>query len=385
MALAERHGMKVLAISLVSISLIAAVAPTAEAGPALPLASEQTPPRFVDVTQLVVDGLSSDAGYRPRINTTVHGVTSDADAVRFEVLQKGKVLASQRCRLESVDKGRGIVQCTFDGPPLKATGDLTAQLIYIDDQAEKEYLLRAFALKAQAFTFVGRTGYQILQDDTLGQAYVWQRQTGSRFEDYALYAYFGTATDQTFSGKLRCTAAGAKVRDIDVSTDTGKVVVEALDDASGEDRRYKWNQMTLRFDGFSFGQRDEVIKFRDSGGDYKDHLFLGDHPGDWVCDLRKDGAVVRTFRFHVNEQGRIDPHPAQSVAGAPLLRPGVVMVDVRLPATNTFDLRVRGAAIKGSMAYGLPWPKQDSLKEMLGAAPADSGFPDPKPAKKKRK
>lgn len=75
----------------------------------------------------------------------------------------------------------------------------------------------------------------------------------------------------------------------------------------------------------------------------------------------------------------------QSVAGAPMLRPGVVMMDVRLPAKNSFDLRVRGAAIKGSMAYGMPWPKHDSLTEMLGSAPPDSGFPDPKPGKKKSK
>ena len=173
----------------------------------------------------------------------------------------------------------------------------------------------------QAFTFVGRTAYQILQDDTLGQAYIWQRQTGDRFKDYALFAYFGTASEQAFSGKLRCTAAGIKVRDIDVSTDTGRVVVEALDDASGEERRYKWNQMTLAFDGISFGTRDEVVKFRDSGGDYKDHVFLGDHPGDWVCDLRKDGAVVRTFRFHVNAQGRIDPHRCRASPAHPCCAP----------------------------------------------------------------
>ncbi|MBK9036804.1 MAG: hypothetical protein IPL61_37070 [Myxococcales bacterium] len=368
-----------------SISLVAALLAKANAGPALALASEQSPPKFIDVTALAVDGASSDAGYRPRINTYVHGVTSDADAVRFEVKQKGKVLVSQRCPLGSLTKDRARVQCVFDGTPLTVTGDLTAQLIYIDDQAEQEYLLRDFKLKVQAFTFVGKTGYQILQDDTLGHAYFWQRQTGARFDDYALFGYFGTATDMTFGGKMRCTAAGVKLRDIDVSTDTGKVVVEALDNASGEDRRHKWTQMSLSFNAFMFGMRDEVIKFRDSGGDYKDTLFLGDNPGDWVCDLRKDGAVVRTFRFHVNDQGRIDPHPAQSVAGAPLLRPGVVMIDVRLPAKNAFDLRVRGSAIKGSMAYGMPWPKHDSLKEMLDAAPPDSGFPDPKPGKKKRK
>jgi len=378
--------MSIVRASIVSLSLVAAVAPAASAGPKLALASEQTPPKFVDVTDLAVDGASSDAGYRPRITTYVHGVTSDADAVRFEVMQKGKVLVSQRCPVDGLDKERARVSCTFDGKPLTATGDLTAQLVFIDDKAEKEYLLRELKLKVQAFTFVGRTGYQVVQDDTLGEAYIWQKQIGSRFEDYMLYGYFWTANNETFAGKLRCTVAGAKTPDIDVSTDTGKVVVEALDNASGEERRTKWNQTTLRFEHLWFGKRDEVIKFRDSGGDYKDHRFLGDNPGDWACDLRKDGAVVRTFRFHVNDQGRIDPHPAQSAAGAPMLRPGVAMIDVRLPAKNTFDLRVRGAAIKGSMAYGMPWPKHDSLKEMLAAAPADSGFPDPgKGGKKKGK
>jgi hypothetical protein len=223
-----------------------------------------------------------------------------------------------------------------------------------------------------------------LQDDNLGQAYVWQRQTGDRFDDYQMYFYFWAASDMTFRGKLRCTVGGVKTPDIDVGTDTGKVVVEALDNATGDDHRYKWSQMKLMFDRVYFGQRDEVIKHRNSGGDYADTRFLGDNPGDWVCDLRHEGNVLRTFRFHVNDQGRIDQHPAQSATGV-LLRPGVAMIDVRLPAKNAYDLRVRGAAIKGSMAYGMPWPKHDSLKEMLGAAPADSGFPDPGKGKKKKK
>ena len=378
--------MSIVRTSIVSLSLVAGVAATATAGPKLPLASEQTPPKFLDVTNLGVDGASSDDGYRPRIVSQIHGVTSDADAVRFEVMQKGKVLVNQRCALKGLDKEVARVECTYEGKALKVTGDLTAQLVFIDDKAEKEYLLREFKLKVAAFTFVGRTGYQVLQDDTLGEAYLWQKQTGDRFTDYSLYGYFWSANGDSFAGKLRCTVGGAKTPDIDVSTDTGKLMVEALDNASGEERRHKWNQNTLRFEHLFFGKRDEVIKFRDSGGDYKDTRFLGDNPGDWVCDLRKEGAVVRTFRFHVNDQGRIDPHPAQSVAGAPMVRPGVVMVDVRLPAKNTYDLRVRGAAIKGSMAYGMPWPKHDSLKEMLAAAPADSGFPDPgKGGKKKGK
>ncbi len=378
--------MNVPTISLASISLLTVVAATASAGPKLPLANEQTPPKYVDVTALSVDGASSDAGYRPRIHTFVHGVTSDADAVRFEVMHKGKVLVSQRCPLEGLKEETAQVHCTFDGKPLTVAGDLTAQLIYIDDKEEKEYLLREFKLKVQAFTFVGKTGYQVVQDDNLGQAYVWHRQTGDRFRDYMLVAYFWAASDDTFAGKLRCTVGGVKTPDIDASIDHGKVVVEALDNASGEDRRHKWTQMRLQLGSVFFGTLDEVSKYRNSGGDYKSWRFLGDNPGDWVCDLRKEGAVVRTFRFHVNKEGRIDPHPAQTAAGAPMLRTGVAMIDVRLPAKNTYDLRVRGAAIKGSMAYGMPWPKHDSLKDMLSAAPGDSGFPDPgKGGKKKGK
>ena len=374
---------------LVSISLLAAATATAAAAPKLPLASEQTPPKFIDVTNLAVDGAGSDAGYRPRINTTVYGVTSDADAVRFDVMQNGKTLFSQRCPLEvsQKEKGKAIVQCVFDGKPLTAAGELTARLVYIDDKAEAEYLLRDFKLKVETYTFVGRKSYQVAQDDNLGQAYIWQRQTGDRYTDYQLYGYFWAATDQSFRGKLRCSVGGTKLDDIDVGTDTGKVVVEALDNASGEERRLKWTQMKLMFDRILFGTRDEYAKHRNMPvAELKDSRFLGDNPGDWTCDLRKDGAVVRTFRFQVNDQGRIAPHPAQSAPGAPMLRPDVVMIDVRLPGKNTYDLRVRGNAIKAAMAYGMPWPKDDSVKEMLAAAPADSGFPDPgKGGKKKGK
>jgi hypothetical protein len=364
--------------------ILAGASATASAGGKLPLASAQTPPKFIDVTDFAIWGASSDAGYRPRVRTYVHGVGSDADAVKFIIMQKGKVLVDQRCPLESLKDGRALLQCGPDEKPLTAAGELTGQLVYIDDQEEKEYLLREFKLQVQTFTFVGKKYYQVLQDDNLGQAYAWQRQTGDRFDDYQLYFFFWAATDMTVTGKLRCTVGGAKQPDIDVQTDTGKVVVEALDNASGEDQRYKWSQMKMRLDKVWFGKRDEVINHRNSGGDYKEDRFLGDLPGDWVCDLRSEGAVLRTFRFHVNDQGRIDQHPALGVAGAQLMRPDISMIDVRLPAKNNWDLRVRGGAIKGSMAYGMPWPKHDSLKEMLAAAPADSGFPDPGKGKKKK-
>ena len=82
--------------------LIGALAAPAFAAP--PLGADQNPPKYVDEPELFLSLYNpggGDGGYVFRIHAHVYGVTGDADAVRLDWMQKGKLLASQRCRMES--------------------------------------------------------------------------------------------------------------------------------------------------------------------------------------------------------------------------------------------------------------------------------------------
>src|SRR5947209_13602338 len=91
-------------------------------------------------------------------------------------------------------------------------------------------------------------------------------------------------------------------------------------------------------------------------------VYLGDHPGDWDCQIRKDGVVVRELLFHVNEKGRVDSHPMQQAKDAYPLAPNVALVDIRVPAGNGLDQRIKPDALRKSRAFGLPWPSDPSVK-----------------------
>jgi hypothetical protein len=133
---------------------------------------------------------------------------------------------------------------------------------------------------------------------------------------------------------------------------------------------YSWHHIAAVPASLKFGPKD------DSSG--APTTWLIDHPGAWVCDLLTEAKPIREFRFTVNAQGMIDSDAMQTGAGAVPLFDEVSLIDLRIPKGSTFDQRVRPAAIKKSRGFGLPWPKHDNVKAIVGAAPPASGLADPK-------
>jgi hypothetical protein len=368
------------------ISLIAsllAIASTAAAAE-LPLAAEQTPPKYVDEAELVVYLMKrGDDGYAWRVATWIYGIGSKSDAARVQWISKGKVVADQRCPLQ-IQEETAKLNCDWEGKPLNASGDVTMKLIFVDDQAEKEFLLRTFNLKVEKFTWMKDHAYQVMHDDNLGTAFVWHRMTGDEYKrgdhNWVFYFWMSTAKNPG-DAQFRCTVNGKRIDDFKTSVQTNGYDIEGLYHVKGEERRYHWVPMIFSPDRLYFGTRDELKKhFNNTDEDIArgEWRITAEMPGKWECNLRANGNVVRQFLFDVNDKGRIEPHAAQSAPGFPKLLPSVVWVDMRLPAKNEFDERVRPDAIKKSMRYGQPWPKHEAFDAAKKALPPASGLADPK-------
>jgi hypothetical protein len=364
------------ALHLLFIDLVFGQASAAHAGP-LPLASEQDPPRIIDETELRFILLNRPPeGYVFVLRTYVYGPVSKSDAVRVEVRHKGKVIANQRCELGGSGES-AHVDCKFEGKPLKAVGPLTANLIYIDDQEEKEFLLRQLNMTVALFPWMKEKHYQVLHDDMLGVAYAWHQVAESHNQgDHHMVFYFWTAGSKSGEYQLRCTVDGKKVPDFEVYFGSeGSVEADYL--VGNQERRYRWTPREMTVSRLMWGTHEQLAKKDLVGKGAPDSRLLHEMAGDWACNLRYEGQVVRQLSFTVNKKGLVQPSEAQTAPGFPKLQPGVVHIDMRLPAKNAFDQRIDPQAIKKSMPYGMPWPKHPQLDEFRGSLPKASGLPDP--------
>jgi len=362
-----------------------APAATASKG-SLPLGTAHNPPVILDEASASLSlGTQSDQGYNFRAYVEMSGFSSKTDSARIEWKQNGKVLATAKCTLSRDDNGNGSYAtgyCEYGGTPLKAKGDVEADLIYWDDQAEKDYLVRTFKVKTYYFKGQWET-WQIFPDDTLSSAWVWQgyeHTQDARYRRVSFYIWFTTG-DYLNEGTLRCTVDGTKkLADIALSPQGGSetVTIEAdVQPLNGERIQYKWQKMNLLAEVL-WGQRS-TLQYDMPKTQPKDTV-LSDNPGKWECNLRHDGKVIRQLLFNVGKDGMIAQDELQSGPGAiPTVSKKVALIDVRLTRDSaSFDKRIAPEAMKKSLAFGLPWPNHPKVKAIQASFPPKSGQPDPK-------
>jgi len=340
--------------------------------------SQHSPAVFVDepVTwlQLVT---RTGLGYGFKAAIGVQGVGSKSDQLRLDWKQKGKVLASAKCRFDVEDK-YAAGDCDFDpsdGKKLTAKGAIDAELIFVDDKEGKEYLVRTFKVNVASWKDADSTQYQILADDVLTTAWIWHSNADERrSEQYhrpTLYLWFATVASLD-NPTLRCTVDGKKLADdIEVSpgtSSTGKIVADYM--PKGKPRQtITWEQSKLS-PKLVWGKKDG------NNTDAK-AVWLADSPGKWDCELRSGGKAVRQLLFTVSD-GKIVQNEIQSGKNSIPTVDGVSLIDVRIPKDAKFDERIQPTAMKKSMAFGLPWPGHASVKAIQASYPAQSGFADPK-------
>jgi len=360
--------------------------PSAAASGPLPAGTSHNPPVILDEASVSLSlGTQSDQGYSFRAYVEMSGFSSKTDTARLEWKQSGKLLATAKCKLSRDNNGNGSYvtgYCEYDGTPLKAKGDIEADLIYWDDQTEKDYLVRTF--KAKAYDFKGQwETWQIFPDDALGSAWAWQgyeHAGDSTYRRVSFYIWFTTG-EYLNEGTLRCTVDGTKkLADIPLSPQGGSeaVTIEAdVQPLNGERIQYKWQKMNLMADVL-WGQRS-TLQYDMPKTQPKDTV-LSDNPGKWECNLRHEGKTIRQLIFNVGKDGMIAQDEMQNGPGAiPTVSKKVVLIDMRLTKDSaSFDKRIAPEAMKKSMAFGLPWPNHPKVKTIQASFPAKSGQPDPK-------
>jgi hypothetical protein len=313
-----------------------------------------------------------------KLSTRIAGVTSKADRVRLDWKQGGKLVASTKCTLESRGNQTGIVTCAYQDKPLTAKGAIEADLLYIDDADDTEYLLRTLKVTVAKYPNAGVAVWQLVPDDLLGGAWVrhWYPQTLQDATEGHPHFYFWIANDDVLGDKaaMRCTANGTKLPDIKLSTQRSDLsaIQAATYPKTGNGIIYRWTQLEARAE-IHFGLKSD---YGPAANDYNG-MFLGDHPGAWVCLVRHEGNGVRELAFTVNEKGLITSD-LQTAKGAPMTLDNVSPVELRFPKGAKIDGRIRPEAMKKSRGFGLPWPDAPSVKAAQATYPAASGWPDPK-------
>jgi hypothetical protein len=350
--------MKLLITALVSV----AAAGSAFAGGGKPIPGIQhDPPRFLDESRSWIGALGQgDEGYRFQAGLVVEN-WSESDRVRIDWTQGGKVLGTAKCRVGNTENHDtvGVLNCEYSDKPIKAKGAIEAHVIYEDDKDDKQYLVRTFKFEMKQWD---KVTWQIAADDLLYSAYMWHGAVGQ--QEKALVFRFWIANSGNFNSTLRCNAAGEKLHDFDSETNDNAGALEAdIIPPKGERQTWRWTHYDYVPAHLKWGMRP---------ADDKDAsvIYLGDHPGDWDCQIRKDGIAIRQLLFHVNDKGRVDSHPMQQAKDAYPLAPNVALVDIRVPAGNGLDMRIKPDALRKSRAFGLPWPSDPSVKTVLGAIPA---------------
>jgi hypothetical protein len=347
--------MKFLFTGLVTL----AIAGTAQAGGKPIPGVQHDPPRFLDESRSWIKALNAgDEGYRFQAGVVVEN-WSESDRVRVDWTQGGKVLASAKCSVrqtENHDKV-GILQCQYGDKPIKAKGTIDANVIYEDDKDDKQYLVRTFRFEMKQWD---KTTWQIAADDLLGTAYVWHGNEGQQ-QDAVIFRFW-VANEASFNATMRCTVDGKKLKDFEGNVEDRDGDLEAdIIPPKGDRQTWRWTHIEYIPKWLRWGVKKGEDKYNE---------YLGDHQGEWDCQLRKDGVAVREFKFHVNDQGRIDSAPMQQAKDAAPLPPNVALIDVRVPAGNGLDQRIKPDLLRKSRLFGLAWPSDPSVKTMLGALPA---------------
>lgn len=332
--------------------------------------------------------------YKLRVRGRVVGPVHTNDRVQVEWKAAGKTVSTLECDLQGSD-GEAPFACEGDDArPLDQYGDLQAVFSYVDDSEDATIPLYTMNLKVGRFWNWYQRGkktlhypkYQLVLSDLPGSAVVWhqRRDYGSRnVGPIELITYMAFDGNGWSSGgeNLRCAVDGKKLGDFEAGPGDHQLT-ETIDwrGPDADKHEVKWSRMRFAPTNLLWGVAADLT----DEGDKTNHksgaiTLLGDHPGDWSCDWRKKGKVLRTFTFTVGADGRVAPH-AEQAAGLKLPASESV-VTVSFP-DDVFDPYFDPTAIKAGGFFGRPWADPATAKAMkLGKARGPIELAPPKGAK----
>ena len=355
-------------------ALLILVPSLALAAPNKPLAaSEHTPPVILDETSVTVEvhAASDDKkGYNLRAFVAILGFASNTDRARIELRKGGKIFATVPCDLR-VDGSYAHGECEYKDKPLTPTGEIEGELIYTDDQTEKDYLVRTFRM-----TIVHLVGqydaWSNAPDDVLAAGWMVLGHEDSGNDELRRPDLYLWSTGESLpKPTLRCVVNGTKkIPDIELSeSGGGQQITIDHQPKNGPETRVTWRRLSLMLRVY-WGKRDTV-----ENRTIEPDMAFSDNPGKWECSMRNGGKTLRLLNFTVDADGMLVQSEMQSGKNPiPVFSNRVVLIDMRLGKdAASFEKRINPDAMKRSMGFGLPWPDHPRVKEIQASFPPKSG------------
>ena len=364
---------KVLAgTSLLALSVATAAA---DAKKVLP-GAQHTPALFVDESSTLLTIRPVYPGWGVRVQASIVGF-ADGDHARVEIKQGGKVVDTVKCMYEvRGEPKRGNMSCEGE-KALSVKGAFEADLIAVDDKTDQPYLVRTYKFNVAQWTLfpAKEKGYGMLVDDLLGAAYA-NHDTNANNPEFIFWMYAQKVGD----GALRCSVDGKALEPFKVFFDTVHGGSEAIQQedrtAKGDTVRYYIQHVKLEVRDLYWGTDDELKAAHQTPSDKLRRTIT--NPGRWTCDVRVEQKTVRQLAFTVDANGRIVGDEMNTGKRAVPTLPMTPMIEIRIPKDAGIDERVRPAALKQSIGWGLPWPDHPKVKTLQDALPPQSGkLPEP--------
>jgi hypothetical protein len=341
-------------------------------------ATEHDPALTFNLPTAWIQIVSQDVqGYRVHAEFLIGGAASKTDRLRFVWRSGAKAVGTGTCESDYSEEAHTLrSNCTLE-TPVKATGPIAIDLIYSDDQQDKDYLVTTLTTTVRHWKGVGKSEYWgHVPDDLMSLAFVYHQNDSIAvrrpvFEFWAARKDFGGD-----SPAFRCTVDGKKLPDFEASIDSvhGRFQshIESEFVTPTTHRTYAFSHLGVD-PGFKLGAREKVEIYDLT--DPKVRMAI-DNPGNWDCFLRVGGKPVREFLFVVNDKGLIEQSEMQHGAHPIPTMPSTVLIDMKIPKDNGFDERVRPEAMRKSVGFGVAWPDARKAKELRSALPPASGLPD---------
>jgi len=340
-------------------------------------ADKHDPAVFVDFGGTWINVVGYDADYSVHGTFRVYGATSAKDRLRMEWMSGGKLIGSAPCTGSVHTPSKTLTaDCSLE-KHATAVGPIDVDLVYIDDQTDQEFLVTTFHVTVRKWPGPGKSfNWGILPDDLLGASFVrhWYGADGDAAFHMPLFEFWSTSNRLVGDATMRCTVDGAKLPDFDAHVDnvhaSGQREIEVRVNTPKDNRVYLYEHYDVE-PGFHFGSKAEHGLY-----DPEKLKWIIDHPGKWDCMLRKDGHQVREFIFTVNDKGMVEQSDMQQGKHPVPTLNNVVLIDMKIPADNGVEQRVRPDAMKKSIGFGVAWPDGAKVKEIQSAFPPASGLPD---------
>lgn len=333
---------------------------------------EHSPQIFIDEATSFVTLLNQSGGYRFKVLAEVAGLPARSP-VRVDWTSGARVVATVQCAITSsnaIYANTSNVECNYTGAPITALGTIDAKLVVKDDADSKDYVIRDFKVTAAAYH--GNAAgpiYQLVPDDLLANAYAVQIHQYSSAGQVGFNFWFSGRVNNP-DATFRCTVEGHQLDDMEATFEDARNAQEITADlipASGPRKTYRWTHVQLRPKDLFYGTAK-----------HGEHVVLGDHQGAWSCDVRKDHEILRTLVFRVDARGLVQSSAMQQGTGAVPLVPDVSLIEMKIPAHDKIDERIRTTALRASRGYGLAWPTgAPSVATVQAAFPANVGTGEP--------